>query len=71
MIVINEEIIITEKEYKQAEIEARHAINTALGSIENMIEDLEENAGRDVIYNTKDRVKTKKSCEGKCKRKNC
>lgn len=66
---MGEEIIVSEKEYKQAAIEAEHAINLAMASITNMIKDLEENAGREVIYAKKNRVKTYSSVCEKCARK--
>lgn len=60
---------VTEKEYKELEIRYSHALNTAMGEIKNIIDDIQENAGRAVFYKYEARIKTLESLREKCNRK--
>lgn len=65
----HEEHVISEKEYHKLQVECRHALNTAMGDIQNMIEDLDASAGRKVIHTYSSRIKSLCSINEKMGRK--
>ena len=58
-----------EQTYEDFVVKYRHAMNVARGEIENLIEDLEREKGRAVVYVFKDRIKKRLSLCEKCERK--
>lgn len=71
MVNTNEEIKVTERKYEELSVIYGHAINTIMGDLENMIEDLNNSSGREVVHSYMSRIKSHDSLEKKCHRKNC
>ncbi len=66
---VHGEIHISEEEYEQRIIRYRHALSNARSEIENILDDYQRSAGRNVIYSHPDRIKTLPSLLEKCNRK--
>lgn len=62
--------VITETDYEAATVKYKHALTKAMAEIENILDDVSRNAGRQVVYYTDTRIKSQKSLEEKCNRKN-
>lgn len=60
---------INEMEYEDVIIKYKHALSKATAEIENILDDVARNAGRQVVYYTDTRIKSLKSLEEKCNRK--
>lgn len=60
---------INEMEYEDVIIKYKHALSKATAEIENILDDVARNAGRQVVYYTDARIKSLKSLEEKCNRK--
>lgn len=71
MVNTNEEIKVTGRKYEELSIIYGHAIKTIMGDLENMIEDLNNSSGREVVHSCTSRIKSHDSLEKKCHRKNC
>lgn len=61
--------VIKEEDYEVAVVKYKHALNKATAEIDNILDDVTRNAGRRVVYYTDTRIKTQKSLEEKCNRK--
>ena len=70
MVKINEELI-TVKQYQEICNLYDHAINTMMGDLTNMIQDINKNSGREVVHSFCHRIKAKESLEKKMYRKEC
>ena len=62
--------VIKEEDYEVAVVKYKHALSKATAEIDNILDDVTRNAGRQVVYYTDTRIKTQKSLEEKCNRKN-
>ena len=68
---MSEEFLITDRKYEELSTVYGHAINTIMGDLENMIEDLNSSSGREVVHSYMSRIKNRESLEKKCHRKSC
>lgn len=55
--------------YEDLRLGAEHVLKSAIGNIENIIDDVEREAKRRVVYSYSHRIKTKESLEEKCSRR--
>ena len=62
--------IIEEREYESAIVKYKHALTKAKAEVENILDDVTRNAGRQVVYYSDTRIKSRESLEEKCNRKN-
>ena len=62
--------LINEADYEDVIIKYKHALSKATAEIENILDDVTRNAGRQVVYYTDTRIKSQTSLEEKCNRKN-
>lgn len=61
--------VIKEADYESMTIKYKHALTKATAEIENILDDVTRNAGRQVVYYKDTRIKTRSSLEEKCNRK--
>ena len=62
--------MIEETDYENAIVKYKHALRKATAEIQNILDDVTCNAGRQVVYYTDSRIKSRKSLQEKCNRRN-
>lgn len=65
----NNTYVIEEREYENVIVKYKHALTKATAEIENILDDVARNAGRQVVYYYDTRIKSRESLEEKCNRK--